>query len=168
MMSPRFRNAASKAGAPTAKAVSDNPLDQAWTDRPPQPLQPGCTRTHLNMPAKALKTSGAEQLPRALNADQADAAVITAPASIAWLFNIRGGDVACSPLPLARAIVRQDGSATLYMDPAKETEGLREHLGNQVTLSPLTDLDDDLASLAERADCQSGPEPRFGLVLPDA
>lgn len=139
-----FSNAASKAGA-KAKAVSDNPLDQAWTDRPPQPLQP--VHPHALEFAGESAKDKRRAIAESLNADQADAAVITAPASIAWLFNIRGGDVACSPLPLARAIVRQDASATLYMDPAKETEGLREHLGNQVTLSPLTDLDDDLAAL---------------------
>ena len=35
----------------------------------------------------------------------ADAAVLTAPASLAWLFNIRGGDVIRTPLPLGQAIV---------------------------------------------------------------
>ncbi|NQY95747.1 MAG: aminopeptidase P family protein [Henriciella sp.] len=138
-----FSNAAAKAGA-KAKAVGDNPLDQAWTDRPPQPLQP--VHPHALEFAGETAEDKRRVIAESLSADQADAAIITAPASIAWLFNIRGGDVACSPLPLARAIVRQDGSATLYMDPAKETEGLREHLGNQVTLSPLTALDDDLAA----------------------
>ncbi|HID31571.1 MAG TPA: hypothetical protein EYP19_16435, partial [Desulfobacterales bacterium] len=77
----------------------------------------------------------------------ADAASITAPASLAWLFNIRGGDVACSPLPLGRAIIRKDGSADLFIDPRKETGDLRTHLGNQVTLHPLEALDARLTDL---------------------
>ena len=140
-----FSTAASKAGA-TAKAVSENPLDLAWTDRPPQPVKP----VHLHGLDYAGENSEDKRaaIASALQANQADALVITAPASIAWLFNVRGGDVSCSPLPLARAIIRNDGSATLFMDPAKETEGLREHLGNQVTVSPLTALDRDLAALS--------------------
>jgi Xaa-Pro aminopeptidase len=140
-----FSDSAAKAGA-TATAVSENPLDRAWTDRPPQPLEP----VHVHSLEFAGVESDAKRaaIAERLQADQADAAIITAPASIAWLFNIRGGDVACSPLPLARGIIRKDGSATLFMDPAKETDGLREHLGNQVTLAPITALDEDLAALS--------------------
>ena len=83
----------------------------------------------------------------------ADAVIVTAPASIAWLFNIRGGDVACSPLPLARALVRADGSATLFLDPAKETPGLREHLGNQVALLPMDTLEAELEGLSGQNIC---------------
>lgn len=139
-----FSKAAAKAGA-AVQAVTRNPLDLAWSDRPAQPVQP--VHPHSLDYAGEQSEDKRTAIGEALRDDQADAAVITAPASIAWLFNIRGGDVACSPLPLARAIVRQDGSATLFMDPAKETEGLRAHLGNQVTLSPLTALDADLAAL---------------------
>jgi Xaa-Pro aminopeptidase len=142
-----FAKAATKAGA-TAKAVSNNPLDTAWSDRPPQPQQP--VHPHGLEYAGESSDDKRAAIAKALRDDQADLAVITAPASIAWLFNIRGGDVACSPLPLARAIVRSDGSATLYMDPVKETEGLREHLGNQVSLSPLTALNDGLAALKDQ------------------
>ena len=43
----------------------------------------------------------------------ADAAVITALPSIAWLLNIRGRDVSRSPLTLASAIVRPRGGGRL-------------------------------------------------------
>jgi Xaa-Pro aminopeptidase len=64
----------------------------------------------------------------------AEAAVITAAPSIAWLFNVRGGDVIRSPLPLAQTILRKDGSARLFVDPAKIDDTLRAWLGNGVTL----------------------------------
>lgn len=142
-----FTNSAIKAGA-TVKAVDENPLDKAWSDRPPQPQQP--VHPHSLDFAGENSEDKRAAIAEALREDQADAAIITAPASIAWLFNIRGGDVACSPLPLARAVIRNDGSATLYLDPVKETEGLREHLGNQVTLSPLSELDDGLTALKDQ------------------
>ncbi len=140
----KFDQAARRAGANT-QAVSQNPIDLAWEDRPPQPQAP----VHPH----AIEYSGQSAdekrtiIAASLKIAGADAVVLTAPASIAWLFNIRGGDVACSPLPLARAILRADGSATLFLDPAKETPGLREHLGNQVTLSPIDALESELVAL---------------------
>lgn len=140
-----FEAAVKKAGAVT-QAVSKNPIDAAWQDRPAQPQAPVMVHdiTHAGQSADEKRKTIAAALADA----GADAVVITAPASIAWLFNIRGGDVACSPLPLARAILRSDASATLFLDPAKETPGLREHLGNQVTLAPLDDLEKDLDALS--------------------
>ncbi|MDP9102729.1 MAG: aminopeptidase P family protein, partial [Pseudomonadota bacterium] len=68
-------------------------------------------------------------------------------ASIAWLFNIRGGDVIRSPLPLAQAILEADGTARLFLDPAKVTEDLPVWLGNEVSLETPDDLAPALASL---------------------
>ena len=140
-----FEAAAKKAGA-TIIAVTTNPIDAAWQDRPAQPQAPGIPHNleHAGQSSEDKRRAIAASLVDA----GADAVVITAPASIAWLFNIRGGDVACSPLPLARAILRSDASATLFLDPAKETPGLGEHLGNQVTLAPLDTLDAELEALS--------------------
>ena len=139
-----LERAASKAGA-VIKAVTDNPVALAWSDRPSQPLE--LIHPHgIEFSGQSSEDKRTE-IAAALRESGADSVIITAPASIAWLFNIRGGDVACSPLPLARAIVRDDGSATLFMDPAKESDGLREHLGNQVSLAPISTLPEALADL---------------------
>ena len=86
--------------------------------------------------------------------------MITAPASIAWLFNIRGGDVIRSPLPLGQAILAADGTARLFLDPAKVTPGLAEWLGDGVSLERPDALPDAL-SLTRR---QVGAD-RSGLVV---
>lgn len=140
-----FGAAADKAGA-SIKAVDQNPLDLAWADRPAQPSRPILPHAldFAGEDAAEKRTS----IAAALSEDGADAVVITSPASLAWLLNIRGGDVACSPLPLGRAILRSDGSATLLIDPAKESDGLREHLGNQVSLADIDTLDAELAALS--------------------
>lgn len=145
-----FSAAAKKAGA-KIEAVSNNPIDQAWTDRPPQPLEPVTPHSieFSGQDADKKRTIVAERL-----ADLgADAVVLTAPASIAWLFNIRGGDVACSPLPLARAILHRDGSAALFMAPEKETPDLRTHLGNKVTLASMESLPAELQALNGKSVC---------------
>jgi Xaa-Pro aminopeptidase len=73
---------------------------------------------------------------------------LTAPASLAWLFNIRGGDVACSPLPLGHAILHADGSAELFLASAKVDDALRAHLGDAVSLYEPDALDARLAALS--------------------
>ena len=50
---------------------------------------------------------------------RADALVVSDPHAVAWTFNIRGADVAHTPLPLAFAIVPQEGRPALYIDGAQ-------------------------------------------------
>ena len=124
-----LRTAAEKAGA-QLKAVEPNPVDLAWGNaRPAQPAAP--------VTPHPLEYAGEESSAKRHRVGEAldgDAAVITAPASIAWLFNIRGGDVIRSPLPLGQAILNRDGTARLFLDPKKVTRELLAWLGNEVTL----------------------------------
>jgi len=140
-----LKAAAAKAGAELTP-VNDNPLDQAWgQSRPPQPVAPVVPH-----PAEFSGEDSAAKRARvgaAVSAKGGDAAVLTAPSSIAWLFNVRGGDVIRSPLPLGQAIVSKDGTARLFLDPAKVTPELPAWLGNQVRLETPGDLPGALAEL---------------------
>jgi Xaa-Pro aminopeptidase len=140
-----LKAAAAKAGA-ALKPVAINPIDEAWgAQRPAQPAAPV-----VPQPVKYAGEESASKRARvgsAIAAFGADAAVITAPASIAWLFNIRGGDVIRSPLPLSQAVLRADGTARLFLDPAKVTGELPAWLGNQVSLEGPEALDGALAEL---------------------
>jgi Xaa-Pro aminopeptidase len=140
-----LKAAAAKTGAELV-AVNDNPLDQAWGQaRPPQPIAPV-----LPHPAEFSGEDSSAKRARVGQAVQAkggDAAVLTAPSSIAWLFNVRGGDVIRSPLPLGQAILNKDGTARLFLDPAKVTQDLPAWLGNQVRLETPEDLPAALAEL---------------------
>jgi len=141
-----LKAAAAKAGA-ALKPVAINPIDEAWgAERPAQPAAPV-----VPQPVKYAGEESASKRARvgsAIASFGADAAVITAPASIAWLFNIRGGDVIRSPLPLSQAVLRADGTARLFLDPAKVTDDLPAWLGNQVSLEGPEALDAALAELA--------------------
>ena len=144
-----LKAAAAKAGA-QLKAVAVNPLDEAWgAQRPAQPAAP--------IVPQAVEYAGEDSASKrgrvgaGLSSLGADAAVITAPSSIAWLFNVRGGDVIRSPLPLSQAIVNADGTARVFIDPAKVTKDLPAWLGNQVSLESPDALDGALAELAGKA-----------------
>jgi Xaa-Pro aminopeptidase len=141
----RLRAAAARAGA-ELRPVTPNPLDTAWGQaRPPQPAAP--VVPHPLQYAGEDSASKRHRLGESLAARGAQAAVITAPASIAWLFNVRGGDVIRSPLPLGQAILGADGSARLFLDPAKVTPELPAWLGNEVRLETPSDLPQALAEL---------------------
>jgi len=143
-----LKAAAARAGA-ALKPVAVNPIDEAWgAERPAQPTAP--VVPHPVQYAGEESASKRARVGAAVAALGADAAVITAPASIAWLFNIRGGDVIRSPLPLSQAVLRADGTARLFLDPAKVTDELPAWLGNQVSLEAPEALDAALAELAGR------------------
>ena len=141
----RLRAAAAKAGA-ALKATTPNPLDEAWgAQRPAQPQAPVVPH-----PLEFAGEASADKRARVgagLTDQGAQAAVLTAPASIAWLFNIRGGDVIRSPLPLGQAILNADGSARLFLDPAKVSPELPAWLGNGVSLETPDALPGALADL---------------------
>ena len=141
----RLRAAAAKAGA-ALKPVDDNPLDLAWADRPPQPLAPVVPHPE----AMSGETAAAKRtrISQAIAEAGADVTVLTGPTSLAWLFNIRGGDVIRSPLPLGQAIVGADGQAKLFLDPGKVTEDLPAWLGNATELLPPEALVPALKALA--------------------
>lgn len=125
----RLRTAAERGGV-TLKPVELNPLDLAWgSDRPAQPQAP--ITPH---PLEFSGEDSASKRQRVAEAMGADAAVITAAPSIAWLFNIRGGDVQRAPMPLGQALLNRDGTARLFLDPAKVGPDLQAWLGNAVSL----------------------------------
>jgi Xaa-Pro aminopeptidase len=128
----RLRGGAERAGA-SLKPVH-SPIDHIWPGRPPAPLAP--VVPHSTQFAGENAAAKRARLGRALQEEGAAAAVLTAPESIAWLLNIRGGDVPHTPLPLSFAILRRDGSVALFIDRRKLAPGLERHLGNAVTIEP--------------------------------
>jgi Xaa-Pro aminopeptidase len=141
----RFRAAAEKAGA-SLRAVTDNPLYRVWPGQPAAPLAP--VVPHAEEFAGESAQSKRARLARALAEEGIAAAVLTMPESIAWLLNIRGGDVPHTPLPLSFAILRGDASVTLFIDRRKLAPGLDRHLGNGVTIATPDELGPALDLLA--------------------
>ena len=75
-----------------------------------------------------------EDLAKILRDDGIDAAIISAPDSIAWLLNIRGSDVSHTPLPLCQAVLYATGRVAMFVDAQKVSPGLASHLGPDVSL----------------------------------
>ena len=141
----RLADAASRSGAKLV-ATPDNPVDKAWgAERPAEPASP--VVPHSVEYAGETSASKRARLARLLADAGADAAVLTSPASLAWLFNIRGGDVSRTPLPLGRAILNADGAAEVFLRPDKCSPELGSHLGNEVALRPAFEFERRLGKL---------------------
>jgi Xaa-Pro aminopeptidase len=144
----RFATAATKAGGRLV-ACECNPIDAVWADRPARPIAP--VVPHALRYAGKVSAEKRTELAAELKAGGVDSVVLTAPDSIAWLLNIRGGDVPHTPLPLAFAIGRADATVEIFCDPRKLAPGLAEHLGNAVKTSPREAFAAELDRLGARS-----------------
>ncbi|MGB4415097.1 MAG: aminopeptidase P family protein [Paludibacter sp.] len=108
--------------------VSIDLLAQVWTDRPALPANP-----FFVFDTKYAGKTTAEKL-SALRAEmkkaRAEIFVMSALDDIAWLFNIRGNDVAYNPVVIAYALVEEE-KATLFIAPEKLTPDTRLYLENE-------------------------------------
>ncbi|HIV77601.1 MAG TPA: aminopeptidase P family protein [Candidatus Sphingomonas excrementigallinarum] len=113
-------------------AVTSNPIDAVWTDRP----APSPAVLTVQDDAVAGESSAAKRarIGEWLAEQRADAVVLSALDSIAWALNVRGTDVAHTPVALSYAIVHADGETDLFVSPQKITPEVRVHLGNAVRL----------------------------------
>ena len=140
--------AAARRGAKMV-AVDGNPIDSVWSD---QPEKPGA-KLDVQPLEYAGKSHGEKRAEIAawLEEEGYDATVLTALDSIAWTFNIRGGDISNTPVAIAHALVQADGTATLFVDETKLTDEVRTHLGNEVSVRGYDDYAASLANLAGKA-----------------
>ena len=141
----RIRDAVTLAGGRTV-SLDNNPIDAAWEDRPPAPLSKVSVQPE-NLAGKSHADKRAE-IAEIISGNGADAALITAPASIAWLLNIRGRDVQCTPLPLSTALIDTSGRVQLFIAPEKLTNEVRDHFGNDVSVQTEDALGDGIAAMS--------------------
>lgn len=143
----KFRQACSAAGAELV-AVGSNPIDALWRDRPAPPAGRVVLRD-----IKLAGESAADKLNRVrgeLAKLRADALVVSDPQNVAWTFNIRGSDIAHTPLALAFAVVPREGRPALYVDGAKLDNSVRAALEDVADVRAPDALTRDLAACKDK------------------
>jgi Xaa-Pro aminopeptidase len=144
----------------TLVATDSNPIDVIWADRPPAPA--GLALPHRLEWAGQTSEQKRQAVAASLREARQQAAVLTDPASIAWLFNLRGADVPFTPFALAFALIGDDGGCELFIDPAKVPAETRDWLGNAVSVQPRAALAPALARLAgKRVRVDAGGAPAW-------
>jgi len=152
----RFRAACEKAGGELV-ALETNPVDSLWDDRPDPPMDPIVPYKVAYAGEDHLSKRG--RIADTLKEANCDAAVLSAPDSIAWLLNVRGSDVPFTPFALCFAVLHADGTVDLFTDPAKVTKEVKAHLGEGVRI-------DDAEAFGPALD-ELGREKKTVRVDPD-
>src|SRR6202795_4877109 len=142
----RLAAACARAGAELV-AVETNPLDSVWPERPPPPLGPVAIHG-----AQFSGEAEAEKLKRIrgeVTKLGVEALVLSDSHAVAWTFNIRGADVAHTPLPLSYALVPKDGRPTVFIDHRKLSNSARDHLEQSADVAEPDALTPTLTALAK-------------------
>ncbi|HET7716041.1 MAG TPA: aminopeptidase P family protein [Bauldia sp.] len=129
-------------------AVSGNPIDHIWSDRPPPPL--GMVTVHPTELAGEEARAKIARLQAAIGDARADAAVLTQADSIAWTFNLRGADIAHNPVALAYAVLPVGGKPSLFIDGRKLSNRVRATLADVAELREPAEFHAALAELGRQ------------------
>ena len=150
-------------GAGVGLRPVDNLVDRIWRDRPDPPDAPFFAYPEDLAGEDAASKRG--RIAAVLREAGERAAVLTLPDSIAWLLNIRGGDVARTPVPHAFAILHEDARCDLFARPGK-ADGVAGHLGAEVTVLSDEAFPAALVNLSGpvRVDPASAPEAVLALL----
>lgn len=143
-----FETAASSAGGKLI-AVDENPIDALWPDRPT--ISPTEVVAQSNVYSGMGSYAKRQDIAKTISAANAKAQIISGSDSISWLFNIRGQDVAYSPLVLGFAIIFPDASAKLFVEPQRFSEDVKTHLGKDVEIIAPARIGRELDALAKKA-----------------
>lgn len=129
--------------------LRENPLDALWAaeGRPEPPL--GRVMIQPDNLAGMPAGDKISRIAAGLKEKDLQAALITDPSSVAWIFNIRGSDVPHTPHPLARAIILADGRAELFLDRRKMDVETEDHLRALALQQPPSALETRLGAIVE-------------------
>ena len=154
----KLEKAVAQAGAALAP-VEMNLVDVIWLERPPPPKAP--VRPHPAELAGETSEAKLARIREELAKAKLDALVVSDPHNLAWTFNIRGGDVAHTPLPLGYAVIPAEGRPTVFLDPAKVTNEAGAAIGAVADIARQETLPGALEALGSakakvRIDAESG------------
>ena len=134
-----------KTGGITLVPLDHNPVDAIWPDRPAPPVRPafdfdeavaGLTRQEkITAMIDAMGDDSETETPRAM--------LISDPAVLCWLLNIRGRDLDHTPFVLAFAVLSAEGMVTVYGDDERFA-GVSQ---SGLVVQPAAMLMNDLAAL---------------------
>ncbi len=130
------------------KLVGDFDLiERVWTDRPSVPMTPifyhDIEYTGLSTKEKI------DAIRDVMTKKKSEVYLMSSLNDIAWLFNIRGGDIAFTPVTYAYAMITMD-EAILYTHSEKIPDDVGKNLVEQsVTIKPYDSIFDDIYDATE-------------------
>jgi Xaa-Pro aminopeptidase len=142
----RFTETLAKSGIKLVP-VETNLIDAIWQDRP-KPAATAVVPHGIEYAGRSAQEK-IRDVQAALAAEKTDAVLLTMLDSIAWLFNIRGGDIKHTPVALAFAIVPASGRPTLFIDLTKIGDNVKGEIRETADLAEPAALAERLKALGE-------------------
>jgi Xaa-Pro aminopeptidase len=127
--------------------IEENLVDLLWKDKPGFPDAP-VTPYDTAFCGEGFKDK-LMRLKKQMAEEGCIFHVLSSLDAIAWLFNIRGGDIAYNPLVIAHSLIT-DNEIELFLQPEKITKPLLDHLDTIVSIFPYTDFLPHLTALAKK------------------
>ncbi len=140
----RLGKAVTRAGARLV-AVRANPIDAIWADRPEPPGE--AVVLHDMSFAGESAADKIKRVQAALEKEKLDALVVSDPHALCWLFNIRGGDAAHTPLVIGYAILPRTGRPNLFLDARKLDNVVRASLAELAEVEEPARFEEGLRAL---------------------
>ncbi|KAI0084760.1 Creatinase/aminopeptidase [Irpex rosettiformis] len=140
-------------------SLSENLVDAIWENRP--------ARTANEIVPLDVKFSGEAhtvkitRLQEVLKKKNLEAIVVAMLDEIAWLFNLRGTDIAYNPVFFAYAVVSQS-SAILFVKSEQITDSVRKHLGDTVEIKPYDEFFTYLQGLGAKLELSKNAQVLIG------
>ncbi|KAI8824803.1 peptidase M24, structural domain-containing protein [Fimicolochytrium jonesii] len=162
----QLREALTKEGH-SLEAITENLIDKVWgAEQPARPVNP--VTVHSVEYAGKSSSDKIAGIREQIAKKKAWGFAVTALDEIAWLFNLRGSDIAYNPVFFAYALITKD-EAILYVDDAKLSKEVKDHLGSDVTLCAYDAIFTDLQKLgSEKGDQKLGLDSRCSWALQNA
>ena len=129
------------------KPLEANLIDEIWETRPAPPS--GKIGRHPLKYAGETVRAKLERFRKKMAELRLEAHVLTQLDAIAWLFNIRGSDVAFNPVVIAYAIITPE-SARLFVDRKKVPAAVESVLSRDAGIRPYGDFRKGLQALGKR------------------
>ncbi len=142
----RFAAAAKRKGIELVPS-EPNPVDAIWHDRPDAPT--AAVTLHDKALAGVASADKIAELRGWLAKEGLDGLTITDPTCLAWLFNVRGGDVPHMPLPIGYALMPREGRPHLFIDGRKLSNSTRAALEDLAEVGEPAALEPTLAKLGK-------------------
>ena len=125
---------------------SEDLVDQVWTDRPPLSKEP-VWELDVEYTGKS-RAEKIQEVREKMQAEKADQLLVTALDEIAWLFNLRGGDVAYTPVFLSYLLLTKE-QIMLFAHKEIFSAQLLEKLTREgVTIKPYEEIEQAVSSMS--------------------
>lgn len=117
--------------------LDPHPVDLLWVDRPERPAS-----VIWEHPLEYAGESAASKLTRVGRAidPSANALFVHDPHDVAWLLNIRGGDLDYTPIPLCKALVHKNGDVKIFINGTDDSHRILTAISSGITVHSESEL----------------------------